>query len=187
MEHLRVPQHFRFIIPIIEVLKELGGSGRAGEVTDLVIEKLNIPEEELNETNKNGGSRIKNQIHWARLMLVKTDYLDSSKRGVWSLTEKGTSANLSQQDLLDLYDKRKQLAKVNHAEHARTLFIMNCLYGMYLRISELVADDRWVPTMGDFHRDSEGRWWFLTVGKGNKERKISVSQAMLSALSLIHI
>ena len=40
MENLRVPQHFRFIIPIIEVLKELGGSGRAGEVTDLVIEKL---------------------------------------------------------------------------------------------------------------------------------------------------
>ena len=41
MNDLKVPQHFRFIIPIIEVLKELGGSGRAGEVTDLVIEKLN--------------------------------------------------------------------------------------------------------------------------------------------------
>jgi len=34
----------------------------------------------------------------------------------------------------------------------------------------------------DFHRDAEGRWWFLTVGKGNKERKISVSNAMLKAL-----
>ena len=35
--------------------------------------------------------------------------------------------------------------------------------------------------MGDLHRDSENRWWFLTVGKGNKERKISVSAAMLNA------
>jgi site-specific recombinase XerD len=67
-------------------------------------------------------------------------------------------------------------------KHVRTLFIMNLLYGMYLRISELVCAPRWTPTMGDFHRDSEGRWWFLTVGKGNKERRISVSLAMLSAL-----
>ncbi|MYI02518.1 MAG: site-specific integrase, partial [Gammaproteobacteria bacterium] len=28
----------------------------------------------------------------------------------------------------------------------------------------------------------EGNWWFLTVGKGNKEREISVSDAMLEAL-----
>lgn len=67
-------------------------------------------------------------------------------------------------------------------QHRRTYFIMNLLYGMYLRISELAATKRWTPTMGDFHRDSEGRWWFLTVGKGNKERKISVSSAMLQAL-----
>ncbi len=67
-------------------------------------------------------------------------------------------------------------------QHQRTLFMMNLLYGMYLRISELAATKRWTPTMGDFHRDSEGRWWFLTVGKGNKERKISVSSAMLQAL-----
>ncbi len=67
-------------------------------------------------------------------------------------------------------------------QHNRTLFMMNLLYGMYLRISELAATPRWTPTMGDFHRDSEGRWWFLTVGKGNKERKITVSPVMLQAL-----
>ncbi|MBS0358049.1 MAG: site-specific integrase [Proteobacteria bacterium] len=73
------------------------------------------------------------------------------------------------------------MAKENK-EYARTLFIMNALYGMYLRISELVETTRWKPTMGDFQRDSENRWWFLTVGKGNKERRISVSNAMLNAL-----
>lgn len=64
----------------------------------------------------------------------------------------------------------------------RTLFIMNALYGMYLRISELAASDRWQPEMGDFHQDHDGNWWFTTVGKGNKERVIAVSDAMLSAL-----
>lgn len=73
-----------------------------------------------------------------------------------------------------------------HAEydphHERTVFILSCLYGMYLRISELVASDRWTPTMGDFFKDTEGNWWFKTVGKGNKARQIAVSDAMLAAL-----
>ncbi len=64
----------------------------------------------------------------------------------------------------------------------RTLFIMTALYGMYLRISELAASERWTPTMSDFYRDYDGLWWFKTVGKGNKERQISVSDAMLEAL-----
>ncbi|MCX7121630.1 MAG: site-specific integrase [Gammaproteobacteria bacterium] len=74
------------------------------------------------------------------------------------------------------------MAAENKDQHSRTLFIMNALYGMYLRISELVTSNRWTPTMGDFHRDADGLWWFLTVGKGNKERRISVSNAMLAAL-----
>lgn len=36
--------------------------------------------------------------------------------------------------------------------------------------------------MGHFQPDIDGNWWFLTVGKGNKEREISVSDAMLEAL-----
>lgn len=66
--------------------------------------------------------------------------------------------------------------------HERTLFIMNALYGMYLRISELAANENWMPQMGHFYRDNEGLWWFKTRGKGNKERHIAVSQAMLKAL-----
>ncbi len=66
--------------------------------------------------------------------------------------------------------------------HERTLFILSCLYGMYLRISELVADTRWTPTMGDFFKDSDENWWFKTVSKGNKARQIAVSDAMLEAL-----
>ena len=66
--------------------------------------------------------------------------------------------------------------------HERTLFIMNALFAMYLRISELVDTSRWQPQMGHFQADQEGNWWFLTVGKGNKEREISVSDAMLDAL-----
>jgi integrase len=74
------------------------------------------------------------------------------------------------------------MAAEDPAVHERTLFIMNALFAMYLRISELVETPRWTPQMGHFQVDPEGNWWFLTVGKGNKEREISVSDAMLDAL-----
>lgn len=74
------------------------------------------------------------------------------------------------------------LFKQKPDQHNRTLFIMKALYGMYLRISELAASARWEPQMGHFQKDSDGNWWFLTVGKGNKERLVSVSDDMLNAL-----
>jgi site-specific recombinase XerD len=67
-------------------------------------------------------------------------------------------------------------------EHERTLFIITALYSLYLRISELCASPRWTPTMGHFERDTDGLWWFITVGKGNKKRDITVSDALLKAL-----
>ena len=66
--------------------------------------------------------------------------------------------------------------------HERTLFILSALYSMYLRISELAVSERWLPAMNHFHRDEDGNWWFTTVGKGNKERQIAVSDSMLAAL-----
>lgn len=74
------------------------------------------------------------------------------------------------------------MAQENPNIHERTLFIMNALFAMYLRISELAASARWEPQMGHFFKDMDGNWWFKTVGKGNKERDVSVSDAMLNAL-----
>src|SRR3546814_440591 len=35
---------------------------------------------------------------------------------------------------------------VQNPSYERTVFILSCLFGMYLRISELVASTRWTPT-----------------------------------------
>lgn len=73
-------------------------------------------------------------------------------------------------------------AQKDPAVHERSLFIMNCLFAMYLRISELVADGRSTPTMGDFRADIDNNWWLQVTGKGNKVRMITVSDEMLAAL-----
>ena len=97
------PAFLRFCIPIVEVLRELGGSGRPAEVTDLVIDRLCIPEEEQEVTNKNGGSRIRNQIAWARFYMVKAGLISSSQRGIWDLTEKGRTSALDRELVLTLF------------------------------------------------------------------------------------
>ncbi len=81
-----------------------------------------------------------------------------------------------------LIAEAEKMAQENPKVHERTLFIIKALLSMYLRISELTENDRWLPKMNDFNKDSEGRWWFYTIGKGNKEGEISVSDEMLKAL-----
>jgi site-specific recombinase XerD len=76
----------------------------------------------------------------------------------------------------------EQLASQEPQKHERTRFILHAMYGMYLRISELTASDRWIPTMDDFAKDHYGNWWFTTVGKGNKRRQIAVSELVLESL-----
>lgn len=98
MKDSKGPQFIRFLKPIIEVLRDLDGSGTSSEVTDEVVERMEIPDDELSVILKSGQSRVYNQVHWGRMYLVNAGIIDSSRRGVWTLTEHGNSLNLSQFD-----------------------------------------------------------------------------------------
>lgn len=89
---------------------------------------------------------------------------------------------LSHKQWQAVLDAAECFAQENPEKHERTRFILSLLFGMYLRISEVAASERWTPSMNDFFKDGNGHWWFLTVGKGNKERQIAVSEEMLSSL-----
>lgn len=107
------PKFCRFFKPILQVLHKSGGSGTTSEIIDRVIEISGISEKEQEETIKNGTSRVRNQIQWARLYLVKIGYIDSSKRGVWSLTEK---AKVLKPDNINSHDIFKNAQKLFQAE-----------------------------------------------------------------------
>ena len=80
-----------YMNPLVKALKELGGSAFPDEVCERIARKLSLPDESLDEHISSGASRFENRVHWARLYLAKAGYIDSSKRGVWGLTEKGQS------------------------------------------------------------------------------------------------
>lgn len=82
----------KYMSPILESLRDLGGSARPREVYDAVASRLEITSAERDQENESGTSRFENEVAWARFYLARTGYLDSSKRGVWSLTDLGREA-----------------------------------------------------------------------------------------------
>jgi len=111
----------RFLGPIVAVLREMGGSGTTAEVTDRAIEYLKIPPDEQAAELESGASRVRNQVQWARLYLVRGGLLDASRRGVWTLTDKASSLDLSSFDFESLRRKvSKQLqSRQAHRRHRK--------------------------------------------------------------------
>lgn len=107
------PRFVRYFGPVIEVLKDLGGSGSPEEVRAMVASRLAISEQEQSEQLSSGSSRFDNQVAWARFYLARAGLLDSSRRGVWSLTEKGRGTTLSNAAALQLF---KDIHKLFTAE-----------------------------------------------------------------------
>lgn len=104
------PNFIRYFDPVIKALKELGGSGTPPEVVEIVARLKNVSEEEQKETLKTGASRFVNQVHFARQYLVWEGLLTSSKRGVWSLTEKGIQAGeISPAVALEMFERQHVL------------------------------------------------------------------------------
>ncbi len=97
------PQFLRFSKPLIEVIRENGGSGIPSRLTDLVIKKCGITEDQEREPTKNGESRVRNQIAWARFYLTKAGILDGTKRGTWAFTNQGLDLNLDTFNVLSMF------------------------------------------------------------------------------------
>jgi len=104
----------RFMIPVQKTLQQLGGSGRPAEVKPMVLEMFDFSEEELNQKNENGRSKIENQIHWARQYLVYGGYIDPSKRGIWQLTDKGMNSDILEEDVYPIFQKAATTLKKDY-------------------------------------------------------------------------
>lgn len=103
------PQFVKYFAPVISALKELGNSGTPSEVKDLIAVNLQISDNILDEQLPSGtSSRFDNQVAWARFYLAKAGYIDSSKRGIWKLTEAGIDSEITPKEALEIFQKLQQ-------------------------------------------------------------------------------
>ena len=89
-EAMNIPQYHEMMIPTLEVLDELGGSGTIQEIADGVIQLLGLPEEVTSlphNPEKSSQTEVEYRLAWARTYLKKVGLIDNSERGVWSFTE----------------------------------------------------------------------------------------------------
>lgn len=98
-------EFLRFMNPLLDVLREMGGQARPREIYDVIAQRLNLSEEQRSATLKSGVLKFENQIAWARSYLAKTGYLDSPSRGVWRLTDKGKEALLDGPDIDSIFQR----------------------------------------------------------------------------------
>lgn len=85
----KVPSYDKMIIPTVEALKQLGGSGSIEEINEKVYEVANYDEEILEIPHDESGvqTQVEYRLAWARTYLKKYGILENSSRGVWSLID----------------------------------------------------------------------------------------------------
>ena len=98
-------QFVRYFGPLLDALRGLGGSGTPNEVVERIAQDLGLSDEVQNELLPSGEPRYRNQVAWARFYLVREGLLDSSKRGVWSITERGRGTTLSTEQAREIFLK----------------------------------------------------------------------------------
>lgn len=92
MDENSFPTFDRMMNPLIQALKELGGSGTIDEINQKTIEILDLPEEQrevLHNPERGSRTEVEYRLAWTRTYLKKYGVLDNSSRGVWALTTKG--------------------------------------------------------------------------------------------------
>lgn len=94
----------RWFAPLIQALRDLGGSGTPAEARAKIIENEQLSEDEINQTRgKNNVNKFENEVAFARNYLVNAGYIDKSVYGIWTLTEDGKSVDMTSEMASDIF------------------------------------------------------------------------------------
>lgn len=94
----------RWFKPLIQALRDLGGSGTPAEARAKIVENEQLSDEEVNATRgKNNVNKFENEVAFARSYLVNAGYIDKSIYGVWTLTEAGKCVEMTDDMASDIF------------------------------------------------------------------------------------
>jgi restriction system protein len=117
-------QYDKLMNPVINAVKQLGGSGTNEEINNRVIELVDIPSEQveiLHNPDKGGGlTELEYRLMWTRTYLKNFGLLESSQKGIWALTPKGQKVGkVNERDVVRFVRqkmKKKKTASVKGEE-----------------------------------------------------------------------
>lgn len=96
-----VPTFDSMLLPTIQALQILGGSGTTEEIYEKVVQLLNVPDTVLEILHgSTSQSEVEYRLAWSRTYLKKYGLLQNSARGVWSLVS--TSISLDDLDAKEI-------------------------------------------------------------------------------------
>ena len=148
--------------PILDALRELGGTGTPKQVEDIIARTHGVTDAQrqiLNE--KSGQSQFSNQVAWGRQYLIYEGLIVCTKRGVWTLTESGQQTKLSIADARAIAKKwikhhaelRKQRASGQQQDDAASDIVEAEAEEQPRKIAEVV---RWLGPVLDALRELGG-------------------------------
>ena len=129
--------------PVLQALKQLGGSGTNEEINNKVAEIAKIPSEQLevlHNPEKGGMTEIEYRLMWTRTYLKKYGLIDNSSRGVWSLTAEGNRVDrVDEREVVrhgrDQLKKDKEAEGVGEEQPVRKVEWQEELLGVILDLS----------------------------------------------------
>lgn len=113
-----VPTFDSMLIPIIQALQALGGSGTIEEIYEQVVQLLDLSDQVLEITHgSTSQSEVEYRLAWSRTYLKKYGLLENSARGVWSLVSTSINPdNLNAREIVKTVreiDKKKSISKIS--------------------------------------------------------------------------
>ena len=133
----------KWFAPLINALRELGGSGTPEQVRNQIISDLNLSDEVINETRgKTGSKKFDNEVAFARNYLAYEDYIDKSIRGIWKLTDKGMTAPINEEIASEIFRKWMEINKQKRSD-----------------ADKFTTDER---------NKNEVRYWIYAPGEGSR-------------------
>lgn len=116
------PEFHQWFGPLLDALREIGDSGRPSDVSEHIAKSLGLPNKQLD--------LIQTQVTRASSYLAREGLLNEDN-GVWSLTEKGRNAHLSDKEASDIFLKRelctKQFTREMNLDSLSALYWISCI------------------------------------------------------------
>ncbi len=93
--------------PVLQALRDLGGSGSNQEITDKVCSNLQLSDKEIEKMHGNSNqTEVDYRIAWAKTYLKKFGILENSQRGIWSFINDKKNIEVVDKDEVKTFVKK---------------------------------------------------------------------------------